>query len=184
MIWKTLMAHRLDASPTFLECLGCFMVVAYVFCSAFFLSSCGDLSSCLLQSIQRIGVRRAFPSIRRVASVQLILPLTAHRCVVGPLRAHHFLWCALFFSDLTLELTCFRSVVGKNDLPKWSKGFRRKSYGWRSFRVKHQSSWFLAAASSSGPRITRAPCAKRTGYLVPRAEKFGDLITAAHQVSQ
>ena len=44
------MAHRLDASPTFLECLGCFMVVAYVFCSAYFLSSCGDLWSCLLQS--------------------------------------------------------------------------------------------------------------------------------------
>ena len=87
------------------------------------------------------------------------------------------------FPDQTLLLTSFRSALGKNDLPKWSKGFHRKSYGCRSFRVKHQSSWFLAAASSSGTRITRVPGGKRTGNLVQRAEKFGDLITADHQVS-
>ena len=31
-------------------------------------------------------------------------------------------------------------------------------------------------------KITRAPCRKRTGAAVPRAEKFGVLITANHQV--
>ena len=35
-----------------------------------------------------------------------------------------------------------------------------------------------------GPEKTRAPCGKRTGNLVQRAEKFGDLITADHEVSQ
>ena len=31
-------------------------------------------------------------------------------------------------------------------------------------------------------KITRAPCRKRTGTAVPRAENFGDLITADHKV--
>ena len=31
-------------------------------------------------------------------------------------------------------------------------------------------------------KITRAPCRKRTGEAVPRAEKFGDWITADHKV--
>ena len=31
-------------------------------------------------------------------------------------------------------------------------------------------------------KITRAPCKKYTGEAVPRAEKFGDLITADHKV--
>ena len=31
-------------------------------------------------------------------------------------------------------------------------------------------------------KITRAPCRKRTGDVVPRAEIFGDLITAEHKV--
>ena len=31
-------------------------------------------------------------------------------------------------------------------------------------------------------KITRAPCRKRTGGVVPRAENFGDLITADHKV--
>ena len=31
-------------------------------------------------------------------------------------------------------------------------------------------------------KITRAPCSKRTGTAVPRAENFGDLITADHKV--
>ena len=31
-------------------------------------------------------------------------------------------------------------------------------------------------------KITRAPCIKRTGAAVPRAEKFGDLMTADHRV--
>ena len=29
-------------------------------------------------------------------------------------------------------------------------------------------------------KITRAPCRRRNGEAVPRAEKFGDLITADH----
>ena len=31
-------------------------------------------------------------------------------------------------------------------------------------------------------KITRAPCSRRIGEAVPRAEKFGDLITADHKV--
>ena len=31
-------------------------------------------------------------------------------------------------------------------------------------------------------KITRAPCRRRTSEVVPRAEKFGDLITADHRV--
>ena len=31
-------------------------------------------------------------------------------------------------------------------------------------------------------KITKAPCRKRTGEAVPRAENFGDLITADHKV--
>ena len=31
-------------------------------------------------------------------------------------------------------------------------------------------------------KITRAPCRRRKGEAVPRAEKFGDLITADHKV--
>ena len=31
-------------------------------------------------------------------------------------------------------------------------------------------------------KVTRAPCRRRTGEAVPRAEKFGDLITADHKV--
>ena len=38
------------------------------------------------------------------------------------------------------------------------------------------------AKSASGPQITRAPCRTRTGEAVPRAEKFGDLITEDHKV--
>ena len=34
------------------------------------------------------------------------------------------------------------------------------------------------------PRWQRAPCRRRTGESVPRAEKFGDLITADHKVSK
>ena len=30
--------------------------------------------------------------------------------------------------------------------------------------------------------MTKAPCRRRTGEALPRAEKFGDLITADHQV--
>ena len=31
-------------------------------------------------------------------------------------------------------------------------------------------------------KITRAPCRRRTGKAIPRAESFGDLITANHKV--
>ena len=31
-------------------------------------------------------------------------------------------------------------------------------------------------------KITRAPCRRRTGEVVPRADNFGDLITADHKV--
>ena len=32
------------------------------------------------------------------------------------------------------------------------------------------------------PQITRAPCRRRNGEAVPRADKFGDLITTDHKV--
>ena len=37
------------------------------------------------------------------------------------------------------------------------------------------------ARSARGPKITRAPCRRRIGGVVPRAENFGDLITAHHK---
>ena len=39
-----------------------------------------------------------------------------------------------------------------------------------------------SARSARGPKITRAPCRRRIGGAVPRAENFGDLITADHKV--
>ena len=38
------------------------------------------------------------------------------------------------------------------------------------------------ARSAKRPIITRAPCRRRNGEAVPRAENFGDLITANHKV--
>ena len=38
------------------------------------------------------------------------------------------------------------------------------------------------ARSARGPKITRTPCRRRGGRVVPRAENFGDLITADHKV--
>ena len=38
------------------------------------------------------------------------------------------------------------------------------------------------ARSVNGPKITRAPCRRRNGEAVPRADNFGDLITADHKV--
>ena len=38
------------------------------------------------------------------------------------------------------------------------------------------------ARSASGPRLQRAPCRRRKGEAVPRADNFGDLITADHKV--
>ena len=38
------------------------------------------------------------------------------------------------------------------------------------------------ARSAQRTKITRAPCRRRNGGAVPRAEKFGDLITADHKV--
>ena len=38
------------------------------------------------------------------------------------------------------------------------------------------------ARSVKGPKITRAPCRRRNGGAVLRAEKIGDLITADHKV--
>ena len=38
------------------------------------------------------------------------------------------------------------------------------------------------AKSARGTKITRAPCRRRNGGAVPRAEKFRDLITADHKI--
>ena len=38
------------------------------------------------------------------------------------------------------------------------------------------------ARSVKGPKITKAPCRRRNERAVPRAEKFGDLLTADHKV--
>ena len=40
------------------------------------------------------------------------------------------------------------------------------------------------AKSASEPRLQMAPCRKRAGDALPRAEKFADLITADHMVLQ
>ena len=38
------------------------------------------------------------------------------------------------------------------------------------------------ARSASGPRLQGPPCRRRNGEAVPRADNFGDLITADHKV--
>ena len=79
-------------------------------------------------------------------------------------------------------------------------GVHRKSRRYRSASTRTHFSWLrFGAAYNSGIReatyfyslpersklrtkMTRAPCRRRTGEAVPRAEKFGDLITADHRV--
>ena len=74
----------------FTKLFGMVLVVLWFLHTCFvrpLLSSSGDLSSCLLHSNFEglpSGERPAFPSIRRIASVQLILPLPAQRCLVCP----------------------------------------------------------------------------------------------------
>ena len=45
-----------------------------------------------------------------------------------------------------------------------------------------QSSGFTPTVTPTRTKMTRAPCRRRTGEAVPRAEKFGDLITTDHKV--
>ena len=59
------------------------------------------------------------------------------------------------------------------DLPDWFKGST-------VFLLTSQKTEI--AMSASEPKITRALCRRRTGEALPRADKFGDLITADHKV--
>ena len=72
----------------------------------------------------------------------------------------------------------------------------RQFFSWSLFRAHIQgdvriwvSTVFILislkteiARSVKGPDITKAPCRRRNGGGVPRAENFGDLITADHKV--
>ena len=69
---------------------------------------------------------------------------------------------------------------------------KRTHFSWLWFGTAHKSGTQEAftltsrkteiAKCASEPRWQRGPCRRRTGEAVPRAEKFGDLITADHKV--
>ena len=71
----------------------------------------------------------------------------------------------------------------------------RQFFSWSFFRADYKETWGLGKHSvythfskdrnceiCQRTKITRAPCRRRNGGVVPRAEKFGDLITADHKV--
>ena len=59
---------------------------------------------------------------------------------------------------------------------------RREDLGKHSTVLKLISLKTEIARSVEGPKLQGAPCRRRNGEAVPRAEKFGDLITADHKV--
>ena len=99
-----------------------------------------------------------------------------------------------------------------SDILEWLQDFTEKSRGWQSSWTQRFTdeffSWTVFSAHAyekcrlwlntvfiythlpknrhceicQRTKITRAPCRKRIGGAVPRAEKFGDLITADHIV--
>ena len=77
----------------------------------------------------------------------------------------------------------------------WTQRLTRQFFSWSIFRAHIQETWGFGYTQcfSHFPKdrnckicqrtkITRAPCRRRNGGAVPRAEIFGDLITADHKV--
>ena len=58
----------------------------------------------------------------------------------------------------------------------------REVWIWVNTVLKLTSLKTEIARSVRGPTITRAPCRRRTGAAILRADNFGDLITADHKV--
>ena len=63
----------------------------------------------------------------------------------------------------------------RNVLRKWYQ-----NQGSTVFTLTSQTTEITKSACE--PKMTRAPCRRRTGEALPRAEKFGDLIMADHKV--
>ena len=108
------------------------------------------------------------------------------------------------------ETTIERGDLLNSDIPEWLQEFRENLVddGVRERRDSHASSSHEASLEPTFKRrvdlgkhsvythfpedrnceicqrtkITRAPCRRRIGGAVPRAENFGDLITADHKV--
>ena len=59
---------------------------------------------------------------------------------------------------------------------------RRKEWHWENTVFTLTSRRTRICEIRMRTKITRAPCRKRTGHAIPRAEKFGDLVTADHKV--
>ena len=111
------MAHRSDASPTFLEWSWLFygFCIRVLFGLFFILSSCGDLSSCpftLIQSVRRTASisEHSKACLRPVDFATPRSPLCRRALSRAPLFVVRFV---VPFPDLILVLTCFRSAVGK-----------------------------------------------------------------------
>ena len=77
----------------------------------------------------------------------------------------------------------------------WTQRLTRQLFSWSIFRAHIQDTWGFGwapclysfpsrpkfARSVRGPKL-QGPCRRRNGGAVPRAENFGDLITADHKV--
>ena len=66
-----------------------------------------------------------------------------------------------------------------SDIPEWLQEFRENLMDDRVYTHFTED---RNCEIYQKPNITRAPCRRRNGGAVPRAENFGDLITADHKV--
>ena len=71
----------------------------------------------------------------------------------------------------------FRRTQIRNVLRKWWKDQKLRKHSIYTHFPKDRN--FEVCLRT---KMTRSPCRRRTGEVVPRAEKFGDLTTADHKV--
>ena len=96
-------------------------------------------------------------------------------------------------SDIPEWLQEFRENVVDDEVPEHRNSRASSSHGL-SFRACEKCGFGKHSVKTHFPKdrhceicqrtnITRAPCRRRIGRVVPRAENYGDLITADHKVS-
>ena len=92
-------------------------------------------------------------------------------------------------SDIPEWLQEFRENLVDERVPERRDSHASSSHGLSSETTrsadlgKHRVyTHFPNARSARGPKITRSPCRSRIGRVVPRADNFGDLITADRKV--
>ena len=94
--------------------------------------------------------------------------------------------CEIFLNGWRISQTIWRTqncLCPHTFLKTQIRNIQRKWYQYQGnivFTLTSQKTDIAKYCSSSD--ITRAPCRSRNGETVPRAEKFGDLITADHKL--